>query len=1244
MKNNFIYLFLIVFLSSCGGGGGNSSNASPSASVTLSSNSYSILIGSEITLNWSSLNTSSCIASGAWTGNKPISGNEVITISIPGNNIFTLTCTGSGGSSSSTIAIEGYREINGVAVDGYIRSSDIFIDENNNYVIDINENTDISNNNGQFTIKHSNGNLISLGGFDLDTGNLLSNFLMLHKVTGYSEYKVITPLTSIEAFMIDSSNINIMLGLDNSIDIFSDDPVFLKGFDDKYNYLYEKGNQLTILAYSIQNIINLNSISSNTTQNIFKIIAQEIELDFNESQSKVDIENLDFIDRVFNSILDSQEITLDQSVKDNLSLLLKSLIPIFEARSDDNLNVALFNFALTTFQEDIASITNNTLDDEVLNEYTNNVLNYIAIDQNIDADELAPNITAFDNNALINEDTKVLIDVLNNDSYISFSPISITATDPLNGSVSIIDGLIEYIPNQDFNGSDSFIYTIYQGNKNSSAEVTIAISPVNDAPVINTNNVVETPENQNFVIDLDVSDVDIGDILVTTISGVDSSLFILNESNELNFISPPDFESTNSFNITISVTDGILVTSKDINIQVTNVNDIPPVIVSDSDFTSKEMCTSVTFLEANDVEGDLLMWSLSGDNSSDFIIDIETGHLEFSDYPKLKTLDDGSINNTYSITAEVFDGVHTVNQDINIVLQYDPLYPHQWVLENTGQKNFADLPSTAGADINIIPSNCSYTGKGVTVAIIDTGLELSHKDLVDNVIDGSIDWVNSDDDPSPESLSGDHGTACAGIIAMKGHNDIGGRGIASDANLVGYNWLNSQSDSNLLSSFTGNDYAVDLGVTNNSWGRGLGNYYMPPEWDIDVNLAMETIIAESRSGKGTINVKSNGNSFYSSDGWCGPNNSMDDDMPCTTASSSGGLHTTPFIVGVPSLNANDERSSYSTVGPSSWIAGYGGEFGYGPPNYLAENYSAEQQRYFKAAVMSTDQSSCDVGYVRTENDPGTPRNAFSTGDHPLNLDCDYMPHMNGTSAAGPTVAGVIALLLEVNPNFTWRDIKHILANTGKIVDETRSKVLSFNSTDISMHSWITNAAGYNHHNWFGFGKLDVNAAITFAKNMTPNSLGDFNNYDLVSMDSEENDWNMEIADEINISSINIPQDNNANGKVEWVKVRVWFDYPDMSDIGLRLTSPDGTTLNILYPFAYKTMNPKDLVTLYDFEEYYFDIGIAGFYGENFSGDWTLEVINWESGGCPEVTDDDGNVTTICTSGSLENWGILMYGN
>ena len=181
-----------------------------------------------------------------------------------------------------------------------------------------------------------------------------------------------------------------------------------------------------------------------------------------------------------------------------------------------------------------------------------------------------------------------------------------------------------------------------------------------------------------------------------------------------------------------------------------------------------------------------------------------------------------------------------------------------------------------------------------------------------------------------------------------------------------------------------------------------------------------------------------------------------DEMPCTTASSNSPVHAVPFFVGIPSLNADDERSSYSTPGSSSWISGYGGEFGYGPPNYLVEDYPG-QERYFKSAIISTDQSGCDKGYVRTENDAGTPRNALSTGDHPLNLNCDYLPHMNGTSSAGPTVAGLVALLLELNPELTWRDIKHILANTAYVIDEDRSKSLTYNNDEISMYSWIENS-------------------------------------------------------------------------------------------------------------------------------------------------------------------------------------------
>ena len=310
---------------------------------------------------------------------------------------------------------------------------------------------------------------------------------------------------------------------------------------------------------------------------------------------------------------------------------------------------------------------------------------------------------------------------------------------------------------------------------------------------------------------------------------------------------------------------------------------------------------------------------------------------------------------------------------------------------------------------------------------------------------------------------------------------------------------------------------------------------------------------------------------------------------------------------------------------------------------MVEDYPGSE-RYFKSAIISTDQSGCDKGYVRTENDAGTPRNALSTGDHPLNLNCDYLPHMNGTSSAGPTVAGLVALLLEVNPEFTWRDIKHILANTASVIDEDRSKSLTYNDEEISMYSWIENTAGYNFHNWFGFGKLNISDAISYAENMTPNNLGEFITYDLVTAEDSDPNWDLTIADQKQTHSINLSTQDQSNGKVEWIRLRFWFDYPDMSDIGLRLTSPQGTTLNVLYPYGFKINNPKRLNTEYDFEEYYFDIGVAGFYGENITGDWTLEVINWESGGCPEETDEDGNVTTVCTSGTMENWGIIAYGN
>ncbi|WP_329121637.1 type VII secretion-associated serine protease mycosin [Streptomyces sp. NBC_01465] len=76
------------------------------------------------------------------------------------------------------------------------------------------------------------------------------------------------------------------------------------------------------------------------------------------------------------------------------------------------------------------------------------------------------------------------------------------------------------------------------------------------------------------------------------------------------------------------------------------------------------------------------------------------------------------------------------------------------------------------------------TGKGITVAVIDTGVDASHPDLRGNVLKGH-DFVDGDDDPSP--AGDEHGTSMAGIIAGHGHGANGAdgvKGLAPDAKIL----------------------------------------------------------------------------------------------------------------------------------------------------------------------------------------------------------------------------------------------------------------------------------------------------------------------------------------------------------------------------------------------------------------------------------------------------------------------------
>jgi subtilisin family serine protease len=100
-------------------------------------------------------------------------------------------------------------------------------------------------------------------------------------------------------------------------------------------------------------------------------------------------------------------------------------------------------------------------------------------------------------------------------------------------------------------------------------------------------------------------------------------------------------------------------------------------------------------------------------------------------------------------------------------------------------------------------------------------MEIAHPDLIENVVaDGSYDYVEADNDPTNPGIIGDHGTSVAGIIAARGWNNIGVRGVAPAASLKGFNFLRNQSLSNEIDALGGasNAPSGDVDIFNLSFG------------------------------------------------------------------------------------------------------------------------------------------------------------------------------------------------------------------------------------------------------------------------------------------------------------------------------------------------------------------------------------------------------------------------------------------
>ena len=396
----------------------------------------------------------------------------------------------------------------------------------------------------------------------------------------------------------------------------------------------------------------------------------------------------------------------------------------------------------------------------------------------------------------------------------------------------------------------------------------------------------------------------------------------------------------------------------------------------------------------------------------------------------------------------------------------DPYFDDQWHLNNSGQTN-----GEVGEDANVMEVWDSYNGSGVVISVIDDGVEHSHPDLTDNYISlHSYDWCGDDPDPDPNSSDG-HGTAVAGVAAGAGNNSVGVTGAAFGASIAGHRLIACGfSDSTAADALSYHNGEID--IYSNSWGPFDSGNILDGPGPITI-AAIEDSIYNGRSGLGNIYTWAAGNGLDADDN-----------------SNYDGYSNMRYSIGVAAITHYGEQSWYSEPGANILVTAHSNG---GTPDY--------------EGITTTDITG-NGGY-----DGG-----------------DVTHDFGGTSSATPLVSGVIALVLEANPDLTWRDVQNILVHSSR-------------KNDASDSSWNLNGAGHDVSHKFGFGAVDAGAAVSLALNWSSSgeesnaSFGPYTpNLEIDNGPSTWTEFNLSVPIDLQLESIDVVVDitHDARGELEIV--------------------------------------------------------------------------------------------------------------
>lgn len=525
-------------------------------------------------------------------------------------------------------------------------------------------------------------------------------------------------------------------------------------------------------------------------------------------------------------------------------------------------------------------------------------------------------------------------------------------------------------------------------------------------------------------------------MLVATLSGgtdyslnalMDNNAFTIS-GNEIRIKASADFETKASYEISISTNEGINIFT------ITVINLVESIDDADGDFIP------------DNIEVDLLSMSPSlSDQNENGVVD---------------GLDSDGANG-------------------------DEFFKYQWHLRSLGNNInwlnrhpiLPDINTIIGNDLDVIDIYHKYmgynNGNPIVVQALE-GIEESHEDLIDNIdLAKSIgsDGHAGSSMPGSNPLEIAHGTGVAGIIAGRGFNGRGIRGIAPFAKVAGSALPLNNSDHynlTLATEWVTGPGADDIAITNNSWGFDEGA--RPSEQTaIENNLRLST--RTLRAGKGRVQVFGSGN-----------------DRRSGGDASAQFLLSNRYGIAVGAIGYNNAVANYSTPGANLWLSGYSGNI---------------------------DNSFTLVGITTA-----IPTGSARSGDtFSADTNRNYRHNFNGTSAAAPMVSGSLALVLEACPNLSARDVKYLSAKTARVIRPTDS-------------SWITNSASIRHSRDFGFGLINAKGMIAqcqgsyvaLGAETTRSNMVAFNQ--VIADDNTAQDFIVNIADNLLIEWVEVTVDNN----------------------------------------------------------------------------------------------------------------------